>query len=120
MATAGMVLRSLGVACALVKVGGGEDLTVEPCGEIGITVEQGDVMGGNAESRDRDEAHQDPVSGKRSDCERRFAAPTGADEIERGHDEIADGDTGEHSIKAHGMQMKVGKAVSRPGREDRG
>src|ERR1700680_2240837 len=95
----------------LIKVRGGEDLAVEPCGEVGVAVEEGDVVGWDAVSRDGDEAHEDPVTGERGDCPGCFAAPAWADEIERGDDEVADGNAGEHSIKAHGMEMEVGEAV---------
>ena len=64
--------KTFGVAGALVKVGGGEDLAVEPCGEIGVAVEEGDVVGGDAVSGDGDEAHQDPIADEGGDCQGYF------------------------------------------------
>jgi len=51
VARAGMVLRRpSGSRVRFVEVRGGEYLAVEPGGEVGVAVEEGDVVGGDAVS----------------------------------------------------------------------
>ncbi len=72
VASAGRVLsRPSGVAGALVEMRGGEDLTIEPGGEVGVAVEQRDGVGGDSVAGDGDEAHEDPVAdeGGCGDCD---------------------------------------------------
>ena len=86
-------------------------MAVEPGGEVGVAVEQVDMVGGDVVSGDGDEAHQDPVPGKRGDCQSCFAPPGRADEIQRRNDEVADGYAREYSIEAHGVEMEGREAV---------
>ncbi len=43
-------------------LGEGDDVAVEPGGEVAVGVEDGDVVRGDAEAGDGDEAHERPVA----------------------------------------------------------
>ena len=88
----------------LVEVRGGEDLAVEPGGEVGVVVEQRDVVGGDAVAGDGNEAHEDPVADEAGGGDCGFVLPGGGIEVEDGDDEVADGDAREDSVEAHGVR----------------
>ena len=70
VAMAGMVLRKpSGSRVCFVEAAGvrwfwreGDDVAVEPCGEVAVGVEDGDVVCRDAEAGDGNESHERPVA----------------------------------------------------------
>src|ERR1017187_988604 len=103
--------EAFGVACPLVEMRGGEDVPVEPCGEICVAIQQWDLVRWRPVAGNWDEAHQEPVADECGDGERCLAAPLGAEDIERGDDEVADCDARKDTIEAHGVEVEEREAV---------
>ena len=103
--------QTLGIARPLVEMRGREDVPVEPRGQICVAIQNRDLARWRAVAGDRDEAHQEPVTDECGDGEPCLAAPPGAEDIERGDDEVADCYARKDSIEAHGVEVKKRKAV---------
>ena len=95
---AGVLVEATGVEGALEE---GVEGAVEPGGEVAVGVEEGDVVGGDAEAGDGDEAHERPVADEdgRGEGERGCGDAAG-EEAEEADDEITDGDAGEDAVDA--------------------
>ena len=103
--------QALGIAGAFVQMRCGEDLPVEPRDQVAVVVEQGNVASGKAVAGDGNKAHQQPIADQRGDEQRHLVFPTRTYQIERRDDEVADGDSRQHSVKAHGVQIEEREAV---------
>ena len=104
-AEAGDVVRSVG------KMGGGEQAAVDPECEVMQRVHKWNAVGGNAVAGYGHKAQQYPVADQNCDEQRQFVAPSLAEQIESGNDEIADGNARKNSEETHCVQVKEGEAV---------
>ena len=75
-------------------------MAVEPGGEVAVGVEEGDVVGGDAEAGDGDEAHERPVADEQGGGDGEEGAGALGDEADEAGDEVAEGDAGEDSEDA--------------------
>ena len=75
--------QAFGIAGAFVEMRGGEDLAVEPGGEVGVLVEERDLVGGHAVAGDGDEAHEDPIAEEAATASAALFFHDGLIEIER-------------------------------------
>src|SRR5580704_9158257 len=79
---------------------------VEPGCQVAIGIKQGDIADGNSESRNRQVAHQEPVTNQASGGDGgESRTPAGIQNQHRA-DHVADGDALEHAIDAPMLQLE--------------
>lgn len=103
---AGVLVEAAGVEGALEE---GVDTAVEPCDQVAIGVEQGDVVGGYTEAGDGDEAQEGPVADEEGCRDGEQRGDAAGEEAEEADDEVADGDAGEDAVDAEGGEVEAGK-----------
>ncbi len=84
---------------------------VEPGGEVAVGIEEGKVVGGDAEAGYRYKAHECPVADEQRGRDDDQSSRALGDEADEAGDKVAESDAGEDSVDAQVGVVEVGKAV---------
>jgi hypothetical protein len=105
---AGVLVELAGVDGALEK---GDDAAVKPGGEVAIGVEEGDVAGGDARSRDGNKSEESPVAGEEGGGEGAEDGDAGGDKAQAADYKRTEGGAGEDAIEAEIAEIRPGRMV---------